>query len=89
MPEFLTNVEFWKYVSIPFVAGFVGWITNLAAIKLLFYPVEPFGKPPYLGWQGILPSKAEKMGAITADTTLSKLGTLRDVFNAMEPDIFA
>ena len=89
MLEILGNIELWKYISIPFVAGFVGWITNLVAIKLLFYPVEPFGKPPFLGWQGILPSKAAKMGAITADTTLSKLGTLRDVFNSMEPDKIA
>ena len=86
MPEWFSNPEFWKYVSIPVVAGVVGWFTNLVAIKLLFYPVEPFGKPPYLGWQGILPSKAAKMGAITADTTLSKLGTLRDVYQTMDPD---
>jgi len=76
-------------LSIPFVAGIVGWGTNWVAIKMLFFPIEPFGKPPYLGWQGILPSKAEKMGAITADTTLSKLGTTREVFDAMEPDIIA
>lgn len=76
-------------MSIPFVAGIVGWGTNWVAIKMLFFPIEPFGKPPYLGWQGILPSKAEKMGAITADTTLSKLGTTREVFDAMEPDIIA
>ena len=69
--DFLTNIEFWKYLSIPLVAGFVGWSTNWVAIKLLFFPIEPIGKPPWLGWQGILPSKAEKMGAITVDTTLS------------------
>ena len=46
MPEWFSNPEFWKYVSIPVVAGVVGWFTNLVAIKLLFYPVEPFGKPP-------------------------------------------
>jgi uncharacterized membrane protein YheB (UPF0754 family) len=89
MIELITNIEFWKYLSIPFVAGIVGWGTNWVAIKMLFYPIEPFGRPPYLGWQGILPSKAEKMGAITADTTLSKLGTTKEVFEAMEPDIIA
>jgi uncharacterized membrane protein YheB (UPF0754 family) len=89
LPEFLQNVEFWKYLSIPLVAGLVGWFTNWVAIKLLFYPLEPFGKPPYFGWQGIIPSKAAKMGAITVDTTLSKLGKLSDVFQAMSPHTIA
>ncbi len=87
--DYLTNIEFWKYLSIPFVAGLVGWSTNWVAIKLLFYPVEPLGKPPWFGWQGILPSKAEKMGAITVDTTLSKLGSLSDVFKSMSPEKIA
>ena len=87
--SFFTSVEFWKYLSIPVVAAFVGWLTNYVAIKMLFYPVEPIGKPPYLGWQGILPSKAAKMGAITADTTLSKLGTLKEVFESMQPQRIA
>jgi uncharacterized membrane protein YheB (UPF0754 family) len=89
LPQFLQNVEFWKYLSIPLVAGLVGWFTNWVAIKLLFYPLEPFGKPPYFGWQGIIPSKAAKMGAITVDTTLSKLGKLSDVFMAMSPRTIA
>lgn len=87
--DFLTNIEFWKYLSIPLVAGFVGWSTNWVAIKLLFFPIEPIGKPPWLGWQGILPSKAEKMGAITVDTTLSKLGSLSEVFKSMSPEVIA
>ena len=86
LEETLYSLAFWKYVSIPCVAAFVGWVTNLVAIKLLFYPVEPIGRPPFFGWQGIIPSKAAKMGAITTDTTLSRLGTLEEVFGAMEPE---
>ena len=89
MPAFLTDIEFWKYLSIPVVAALVGWSTNWVAIKLLFFPLEPWGKPPWLGWQGIIPSKAAKMGAISVDTTLSKLGSLSEVFEAMSPDKIA
>ena len=85
----LGNVEFWKYLSIPVVAAVVGWSTNWVAIKLLFYPIEPIGKPPFFGWQGIIPMKAAKMAAITTDTTLSRLGSLQEVFRAMEPDRIA
>ncbi|RMG31723.1 MAG: hypothetical protein D6732_14390, partial [Methanobacteriota archaeon] len=87
--SFIGSGDFWRYLSIPVVAAIVGWFTNWVAIKLLFYPLEPIGKPPYLGWQGILPSKAAKMGRITSRTTLSKLGTLKEVFQSMEPERIA
>ncbi len=83
------NIEFWKYLSIPVVAALVGWSTNWVAVKLTFYPLEPFGWPPFFGWQGIIPSKAAKMGAITSDTTLAKLGTLKELFGSMEPETIA
>ena len=85
----VTDTEWWKYLSIPIVAALVGWSTNWVAIQMLFYPVKAWGKPPFLGWQGILPSKAARMGAITVDTTLSKLGSLRDVFQTMDPQRIA
>ncbi len=85
LEQTILNLEFWKYASIPVVAAIVGWSTNWVAIKMLFYPIEPVGKPPYLGWQGILPSKAAKMGVITTETTLSKLGSIEEVFTSMEP----
>ena len=85
LEQIITNIEFWKFVSIPIVAALVGWSTNWVAIKMLFYPIEPIGKPPFFGWQGILPSKAAKMGVITTETTLSKLGSLQEVFASMEP----
>jgi len=85
LEQTIFNLEFWKYASIPIVAAIVGWSTNWVAIKMLFYPIEPVGKPPYWGWQGILPSKAAKMGVITTETTLSKLGSIEEVFASMEP----
>lgn len=81
----LRDPELWKHVSIPFVAGFVGWITNWAAIRLTFYPVEWVGRRPFLGWQGIIPSKAEKMAGIFVDSTMIRLGTLPELFQQMEP----
>lgn len=90
MPDnFFIDIEFWKYVSIPVVAALVGWGTNWLAVKMTFYPVEPWGKPPFFGWQGIIPSKAAKMGAVTADSTLSRLGTLQELLNRMDPEVIA
>ncbi len=90
MPEFLFDPETWKYFSIPLVAALVGWSTNWVAIQLTFLPLEFVGiLKPWLGWQGIIPSKARKMAAVAVEATLSKLGSLKDVYEQVEPDKIA
>ena len=89
LEQLLSDPETWKHASIPFVAALVGWGTNWVAIKLTFYPVEHMGWRPFPGWQGIIPSKAEKMGATFVDTTMHRLGSLGEVFDEMEPDKIA
>lgn len=89
LEQTLYNPEFWKHLSIPFVAGVIGWATNWVAIKLTFRPLEFVGIKPYLGWQGIIPSKAGKMAAIFVDKTMFRLGTLEELFQSMEPELIA
>ena len=89
LAPFLGQVEFWKHVSIPVVAGIVGWGTNWAAIELTFKPLRFVGIKPFLGWQGIIPSKAGRMASIFVDSTMIKLGTLPELFQQMEPDVIA
>ena len=78
-------IEILKYCSIPVVAAMVGWTTNWVAIKLTFYPVHFVGIRPWFGWQGIIPMKARKMAGISVDNILSKLGSLTEVVQYMEP----
>jgi len=87
--ELIRNPEFWKHLSIPFVAGIIGWVTNWVAIKLTFKPLEFVGVRPFLGWQGIIPSKAGKMASIFVDKTMYRLGTLEELFLSMEPDLIS
>jgi len=89
IPDLLLDLEFWKHVSIPFVAAVVGWATNWVAIKLTFQPLDFVGARPFLGWQGIIPSKAGKMAAIFAESTMFRLGTLEEIFRHMDPDKMA
>ena len=89
LEQTLFNPEFWKHLSIPVVAALVGWSTNWVAIRLTFQPLEFVGLRPYLGWQGIIPSKAGKMARIFVDKTMFRLGTLEEVFRYMEPDRIA
>jgi uncharacterized membrane protein YheB (UPF0754 family) len=87
--ETLSSIEFWKHLSIPFVAALVGWSTNWVAIKLTFLPLEFRGIRPIFGWQGIIPSKAEKMASTFAESTMFRLGTLSEIFHQMDPDAIA
>ena len=89
LADLLRQPDFWRYASIPLVAGIVGWGTNWAAIKMTFWPLEFKGLRPFLGWQGIIPSKAEKMAGIFVDTTMVHLGTLSEVFARMDPERIA
>jgi len=89
MTEWLQDPEFWKYISIPFIASLIGWVTNWLAIKLTFYPLEFVGIRPFFGWQGIIPSKARKVAAISVDATLSKISTVRGIFEQIGPEVLA
>jgi uncharacterized membrane protein YheB (UPF0754 family) len=89
LEQTIYSVDFWKHFSIPFVAGFIGWITNWVAIRLTFRPLEFVGIRPFLGWQGIIPSKAGKMARIFVDRTMFRLGTLKEVFQHMDPEKIA
>ncbi|HBU65913.1 MAG TPA: hypothetical protein DEB61_10430, partial [Alcanivorax sp.] len=51
--------------------------------------LEFLGIRPFFGWQGIIPSKVEKMAAIVVDKTLQKLGSLDEFFREMEPEKIA
>ena len=41
------------------------------------------------GWQGIVPSRAEKMASIAVDKSLSKLGSVKDFYQELDPDAMA
>lgn len=42
-----------------------------------------------VGWQGIVPARAAKMGSIAVDKAIAKLGTPKEFFQQLEPDKIA
>lgn len=76
----------WTYLSMPIVAAVIGYVTKLVAIRMMFQPIEFWGIPPYLGWQGIVPRRAERMATIACDTITAKLLTPREVFSRLDPE---
>lgn len=66
------------------MAAAVGWFTNWLAIQMSFYPVRFIGIG-VIGWQGVIPRKAEKMAHICIDRTLQQFGDLNAVYRKLEP----
>ncbi len=64
----------WWLVTIPVISGFIGWVTNWVAIKMLFHPRNPVN---VLGMtiHGIFPKRqkqfAEKLGKLVSNELLS------------------
>ncbi|MFA5123114.1 hypothetical protein [Zavarzinia sp.] len=88
--ELYARPDFWGFISIPIVAAVVTWGHVWMAIQMVFYPIDFVGLlPPLLGWQGIIPRKAEKMAGIVVDKTLSKLGSVGDFLTQMNPELIA
>lgn len=81
------SIEAWKYISMPVISAIVGYVTNVVAIKMMFYPIEFIGvAEPYLGWQGIVPRKVAKMAGISVNTITEKLINEQEIFDRMDPD---
>uniref|UniRef100_A0A7S3LRC1 DUF445 domain-containing protein n=1 Tax=Aplanochytrium stocchinoi TaxID=215587 RepID=A0A7S3LRC1_9STRA len=87
------------YASIPFVSGFVGFITNWLALKMTFYPIYFFGvellgkysrvkDQPVgcIGWQGIVPTKAAKMASMSVKLMTEKLFNIKEIFSRIKVD---
>jgi uncharacterized membrane protein YheB (UPF0754 family) len=60
------------YLSMPLVAAFVGWSTKIVALEMLYRPVEFKGIGP-IGWQGIVPRRAGKVGSKTIELLTANL----------------
>ena len=60
------------YLSMPLVAAFVGWSTKIVALEMIYRPLEFKGIGP-IGWQGIVPRRAGKVGSKTIELLTTNL----------------
>ncbi len=66
------GTNWYIYLSMPLVAAFVGWGTKIVAIEMIYRPLEFKGVGP-IGWQGIVPRRAGKVGSKTIELLTSNL----------------
>lgn len=80
------SVNWFIYLSMPFVAAFVGYTTKLLFLQMMYRPLQ-FRGIGWFGWQGIVPRRAGKVAATTIDILTEKLlkpEDLLDKFDANE-----
>lgn len=80
------QANLWVYISMPFIAAIIGYVTKIAAIKMMFLPLEFKGIKPFLGWQGIIPRKAAIMSSIACDTLTARLIQPKEIFSRLDPE---
>lgn len=88
----------WYYLIQPVIAGVIGYVTNVLALEMTFKPIEFFGPEIFriknqpwglFGWQGIIPTKAEKMASVCFELMTTKLINLKEIFDRLEPEKFS
>ena len=73
------------YASMPVIAAAIGYITKLVAIRMMFEPLEFVGRPPWLGWQGVVPANAARMAGIACDLMTARLIDPQEIFRRLDP----
>ena len=73
------------YASMPVLAAFIGYTTKLVAIEMMFRPVEFVGRPPLLGWQGIVPRNVGRIGSISVNLLLGRLINPNEILSRVDP----
>ncbi|HSW14293.1 MAG TPA: DUF445 family protein [Solimonas sp.] len=76
----------WVYLSMPLIAAFVGYVTKMLALEMMFRPLEFVGIwPPYLGWQGVVPRKASKMAGTATELLLGRIINVEELMERLDP----
>lgn len=71
-------------VVIPVVAAFIGFITNWAAVKMLFLP-EQFIGIGKIGWQGVIHAKGDAF-AVEVANTVGDVVTPTELVERLDPE---
>ena len=71
-------------LTIPGITGLIGWVTNWAAVKMIFHPEQFIGIGP-IGWQGILTRQAHKFALNVADMVTGNFLTNEEMVQRVDP----
>lgn len=77
-------MNYYQLVLMPLVGAFIGWGTNLLAIRMLFEPINPF-RIPILGWeiQGLIPKRRYDLSQNIGQTLEKEILSSDDIINKL------
>jgi uncharacterized membrane protein YheB (UPF0754 family) len=80
--------EHWPvYVSMPFIAAVIGYVTKRVAIEMMYAPVEFKGiKGTFIGWQGVIPRNSQRMASIAMELLTTNLIKPKEIFARLDPE---
>jgi uncharacterized membrane protein YheB (UPF0754 family) len=78
------DLTIWVVIGVPLITAFIGYITNWAAVKMIFHPREFVGVGP-IGWQGVIPARNAKFAADIAEN-VGEVLSARDLASGFDPD---
>lgn len=73
------------FLTVPVVTGLIGWGTNWAAVKMIFYPARFLGIGPF-GWQGILYKQSHKFATGVADMANNNLISASEIMDRLDSE---
>lgn len=76
-------------VVMPFVAAVIGYVTKLAAIRMMFRPIEFVGVRPFLGWQGVVPRNSARMIRVSTELLTTRLVDPKEIVAKLDPERMA
>lgn len=78
-------MQWWTAVLIPLIGAFIGWITNLIAVKAIFKPYEPV-RVLGLPWsiQGVVPKRRAELARSIGEVVEKELLKVEDLINQMK-----
>lgn len=77
----------YQYIMIPLISAFIGYATNVLAIRLLFWPRKPINLGFYKV-QGLLPKRQSQIASSLGELVDQELLSLDDVFDKIDgPEI--
>jgi uncharacterized membrane protein YheB (UPF0754 family) len=75
------------YVSMPFVAAAIGYVTKRVAIEMMFRPLGFVGvRGTLIGWQGVLPRNAARMATVATELLTENLVDIGEIFGRLDPE---
>lgn len=78
------SLNWFIYLSMPFIAAFVGYTTKLVALQMIYRPIEFRGIGP-IGWQGVVPRRAGKTAAVTIEMLTEELLKPEEILDRIDP----